>query len=152
MSDPVAEETGFEQPPPAPIRWQSWPARNSALRTSLVVIGLLATALVIYGLCGQMYLAVLALAALVVALRRFFVPVVFELGEEGVHQWLFGRQRRIAWQAIGGYEVCSAGVLLWPEKDPSALAPFHGLYVPWTSHRDEVLAHVRHRLGRPDGA
>ena len=92
----------------------------------------------------------LALVALATALWRFFLPVVFQLSEEGVDQWLFGRRRRIPWQAIRRYEVCSAGVLLLPHEDRPVMAAFRGLYLPWSTHRDEVLVHVHHYLDRPD--
>lgn len=150
MSDPAEQQLSFTQAPPAPIQWRSWPAREHALRTLLTVLGLLMAAVVIQWVAGRPYMTLLALAALVVAMWRFFLPVGFELSDEGVDQRLFGRRRRIPWQAIGAYEVCGAGVLLLPEKDDSALAAFRGLYVPWTTHRDEVLANVHHYLGGPD--
>lgn len=135
--------------PPAPIRWRSWPVRDDAVRGLLVVAGLLIAAVLIGWLSGQAYLGLAALAALVVALWRFFLPVVFELGGDGVDQRFFGRRRRIPWQAIRRWEVRSAGVLLLPDEDRSAMASFRGLYLPWTTHRDEVLAHVRHYVERP---
>ena len=134
--------------PPPPIRWRSWPVRDNAVRGLIVTVGLLIAAVVVGWLAGKAYLGLLALAALVAALWRFFLPVVFELSGEGVDQRLFGRQRRIPWHTIRSCEVRSAGVLLLPHEDRSAMAPFRGLYLPWTTHRDEVLAHVRHYLNR----
>jgi len=116
------------------------------------MLGLVALALAVGWLSGRAYLAALATLALLAALRRFFLPVVFELGSEGVDQHLFGRKHRIPWHSIHRYEICSAGVLLLPHADASAMAPFRGLYLPWTTHRDRVLAHVRHYLDQPDEA
>ena len=149
MSAPSEQQPPVPPEPPPPIRWRSWPVRDDAVRGLPVVIGLLIAAAVIGWLSGRAYLGVLALAALLVALWRFFLPVVFELSGEGVDQRLFGRQRRIPWHAIRRHEVRSAGVLLLPHEDRSAMAPFRGLYLPWSTHRDEVLAHVRHYLERP---
>ncbi len=149
MSDSPELELSFTQEPPLPIRWRSWPARERLLQTLALVVGLLVAALVIQWLAGQMLLTLLALVALVTALWRFFLPVVFELSEGGVDQWFFGRQRHVPWRAVEGCEVCAAGVLLLPNKDRWPLAPFRGLYVPWTSHRVEVLAHIHHHLDRP---
>jgi hypothetical protein len=118
----------------------------------LVVIGLLAAAVVIRVLSGHTVMTLLALAALVAALWRFFLPVVFELSDRGVDQWVLGRHRRIPWRAVRRYEICSAGVLLLPREDRSAMAAFRGLYLPWEAHREEVLARVRHYLDRPDKA
>ena len=115
-----------------------------------MVVGLLMAGVGVGWLSGEVYLGLAALAALAVALWRFFLPVVFELSEKGVDQRLLGRQRRIPWEAIGRHEVRSAGVLLLPHDDRSAMAPMRGLYLPWASRRDEVLAHVRHYLEHPE--
>jgi hypothetical protein len=116
----------------------------------LVMVGLLAAAVAVGWLSGRAYLGLLALAAMAAALWRFFLPVVFELSGKGVSQQFLGRQRQIPWQAIRRYEVCSAGVLLLPDEDHSAMAPFRGLYLPWTTHREEVLAHLRHHVDRAE--
>lgn len=135
--------------PPPPVRWRSWPLRDDVLRAVLLVIGLLLVAGGLAWLSGAAYLGALAMAALLVALWRFFLPVVFELSGEGVSQRLFGRPRLIPWRAVRRYEVRRAGVLLLPDENRSPLAPLRGLYLPWTTHRDEVLAHVGHYLERP---
>ncbi|MHC4178687.1 MAG: hypothetical protein ACYSWU_14345 [Planctomycetota bacterium] len=147
---PSEQQPPIPPEPPPPIRWRSWPVRDDTGRGLLLVIGLLITAAAVGWLSAQVYLGLAALAALLMALWRFFLPVVFELSGEGVDQRLFGRQRRIPWQAIRRWEVRSAGVLMLPHEDRSAMAPFRGLYLPWTTHRDEVLAHVRHYLQRPE--
>lgn len=99
-------------------------------------------------LTGQTHLALLALAALAAALWRFFVSVVFELNADGVNRWVFGRHKLIAWRAIRRYEVCSTGVLLLPFSDRCPMDSFRGLFMPWASHRHEVLAHLRYYLDR----
>jgi hypothetical protein len=148
MSNPSEGQPTISPEPPPPIRWRSWPVRDGGVRGLIVLIGLLIVAVVAGWLSGKAYMGLAALAALVVALWRFFLPVVFQLSREGVDQRLFGRQRCIPWHAIRRYEVRSAGVLLLPQEDRSAMAAFRGLYLPWTTHRDEVLAHVRHYLNR----
>ena len=97
---------------------------------------------------AETHLALLAVAALSVALWRFFLPTSFELNAEGVSQWLFGRRRRIPWRDIRRYQVCSSGVLLLPRADACPLDAYRGLYLPWAKHRPEVLAHVHYYLDR----
>ena len=137
------------RPAHPPLRWRSWPLRQSASRSVLATAGLLLAALVVYGLAGRILLALLALAALVAGCLRFFLPVEFELSEAGISQRMFGRHRLIPWRAIARYEVCSAGVLLLADTDRFPLAPLHGLYVAWLGNRDEVLAVVRRYLDEP---
>jgi hypothetical protein len=152
MSDPFEQPPPLLREPPPPIRWRSWPVRDHASRGLVVGVGLLIAAVGVGWASGKAYLGLLALAALAMALWRFFLPVVFELSEEGVDQRLFGRQYRIPWPAIKRYEVHSTGVLLLPREDHSPMASFRGLYLPWTTHRGEVLAHVRYYLDRPERA
>jgi hypothetical protein len=98
---------------------------------------------------GRLHLALLAVAALGIALWRFFLPTTFELNSEGVSQWRFGRRRRIPWREIRRYDVYSSGVLLLPVADACPLDACGGLFLPWGKHRPEVLAHVHYYLDRP---
>ena len=123
--------------------------RDDAVRGSLVVVGLVAGAVLVGWLSGQPYLALAALTALAAALWRFFLPVEFELSERGIDQQILGRRRRIPWQAIQRCEVGAAGVLLLPDEDRSAMAPFRGLYLPWSGRRKEVLTLIGHYLEWP---
>ncbi len=123
--------------------------RDDTVRASSLVVGLLVGAVLIRWLSGQTYLALMAVIALAVALWRFFLPVEFELNERGIDQRVFGRRRHVPWQAVQRYEVCSSGVLLLPDEDRSPMAPFRGLYLPWSDRRSEVLALVGHYLEWP---
>ena len=152
MSTPPALPTFHTQQSPPPLRWRSWPLRDAPVRALLVLGGLLVAGLAVGWFSGRVSLSLLAVAALAASLWRFFLPVVFELGGDGVDQWVFRRQRHIPWQAVRRYEICLAGVLLLPHEDLSAMAPFRGLYLPWTTHHDEVLAQVRHYVDRSNEA
>jgi hypothetical protein len=149
MTSPSEPKSFVPSPAPTPIRWQSWPLRDERLRALLLLIGIVAVGLLVQTLTGRVYLSLLAVAVLMIASWRFFLPVVIELSDEGVSQQRFGRQHRTAWQSIRRYEVCSTGVLLLPDEDRSILASFRGLFLPWATHRDEVLAHVHHHLDQP---
>jgi len=118
------------------------------LRSVLLIGGLAAAAMVVYLFSRQITLAALASVALTAALWRFFLPVEFQLSEKGVDQWYLGRRRHIPWGKIVRHEVCAAGVLLLPDKAPSVLSAFRGLYVPFGPHRDAVLVFVQHYLER----
>jgi hypothetical protein len=137
---------------PAPLRWRSWPFAEHARRSALVLLGLVAAGAVVYGLTGRVHLVLLALASLLLALWRFFLPVEFGLSDGGVDQRVLGRKRRIPWQVIARYQVCDAGVLLLPDEDRSPLVSFRGLYLPFSGYREEILAHVRRHLDRPTSA
>ncbi len=101
---------------------------------------------------GRTDLAFLALAALALAMWRFFVPVTFELNAQGIEQSVLRWRRRIPWDAVGRYEVCSAGVLLLPHADRRPMDSLSGLYLAWGGRREEVLAHIRYHLDPWPGA
>jgi hypothetical protein len=133
-----------------PIRWRSWPVARSPARSGLILLGVVMLGLLVWVSVGSWPLGLLAAAALVVTLWRFFTPVAFGLSEHGVDQWVYGRRLRIPWRAIRRYQVCSAGVLLVPHGERTIMAPFRSLYLPWEGHCDEVLAYMRHYLDGPN--
>jgi len=132
---------------PAAIRWRSWPAVERFGRTGLVALVLLvATALVRWS-TGRTVLALLALAALLVALWRYFVPVHFELDENGVDHWALGLRRHVPWSAISRYEVCRTGVLLVPNGDQTPMSAIAGLFLPFAENEEAVLRRLRYYIG-----
>lgn len=132
-----------------PIRWQSWPLVKSPARTAAVLAGIATVGLLVRAVVGDWLLGLLAAAAVLVSLWRFFIPVTYGLSEYGVEQRVYGRCLRIPWRAIRRFEICSAGVLLVPHGERTVMAPFRSLYLPWEGHCDEVLAFMRHFLDAP---
>jgi len=135
--------------PPAAIRWRSWPAAERLGRTGLVVLALLAATVLVRLIAGRTVLALLALAALLAALWRYFLPVQFELDEHGVERSLFGWRRHVRWSAVARYEVCPAGVLLVPSRRQTPMSAFAGLFLPFAENRETVLLRLRYYLGPP---
>lgn len=133
-------------PPPAPLRWRSWPVHDDTLRAALLAAGLLALGVVVRLVAGHTYLAVLAVLAVAAAAWRFFVPVTFDLGETGIDRWTLGRRRHIPWEAIRRYETGPDGLLLFPDDARSPLSAFRGLFIPWGTRREEVLAFFQRYL------
>jgi hypothetical protein len=155
-ADTVPDATDEQHDPtpdalPASVRWQSWPLRDDPLRSLLLLAALAGLGALVWWVTGESYLGLLAAAAMAVALWRYFVPVTFEVGEQGIDRRRFGRQRHLAWEAIRQYETGPDGLLLLPRRDVSAMDYFRGQFIPWTTHRDEVLALVEKHLGRKEG-
>lgn len=101
---------------------------------------------------GSLSMALLAVAALALSLWRFFVPVVFELNVDGVHQRILGRNVQFSWLSVRQYRVFSDGVLLLPYDESCPIDALRGLYLPWRDRREEVLANVRFYLDCRDRA
>jgi len=135
--------------PPPPVRWRIWPLGERLSAGLLLTLGLAVLAIAIHMATGRIHLVVLALAAMGISLRRFFLPTTYELGGDGIHESRVGHRRRTPWTVIRRYEIGSAGVLLLPYDDRCPVDPLRGLYLPWGDHRDEVLAHLHYHLDRP---
>ena len=133
---------------PAAARWRGWPLRAHPVVGAMLIWALAAAVVGIYEGTGQPHLAALAGLALVISLWRFFLPVIYELNGEGVHQWILGRHRLLDWSCVARYEIRADGVLLLPCADACPLDVVRGLYVPWGNHRDEVLANLGFYLAR----
>lgn len=123
-------------PPPA-IRWRVWPLVQGGPANALVVGAITAAAAMVGLATRNPAWALVALALTSAAAWRLFVPITFEINSQGVFQEFLGRRERIGWRAIHGCQPGQAGVFL---SLGGPLPLFRGLYVPWQSHRAEVLA------------
>ena len=133
---------------PEEVTLHVWPLRQQPL-ASLLALALAAGASWLLGWAsGRPWWGVLAVAGLLVTLWRTWLPVSYELGVSGITQRALGRQRRIAWPAIRGYQVRGNGVLLVPDAQIAPLAPLRGLYLPWLDQREreQVLASLEYHL------
>jgi len=135
---------------PVPIVWRVWPVIDSVwellgLSAVLVVVPLLT-----WSLTGRTALTVLCTAAVGAVVWRNFFPTVCEVNALGVTQRLFGRTKRIPWLSIDRYVVGRKGVFLTSAGAPLEL--FRGLYLPWGSHREQILTSLRYYLPHADDA
>jgi hypothetical protein len=142
--------TWTDEPPPL-VRWRSWPLRDNYLIGTMGIVGLVGVGILVHWQTDRLHLAIGAALVLAVAAWRFFVPVTFELNAEGVHQWVWGRHRRIPWSEIRRHRIFSSGVLLLPHEQGPPVDVMHGLFLPWGLRRDEILAQLRYYLDPPAG-
>ena len=145
----IVDQDELSRPLPSPLRWRSWPVRDKPLRAALVVAIFTAVGLVVFRLTGQTTMAWAGVLAMAISVWRVFVPVDYELSVGGVDQWILGRRQHSPWPSIRGYEIFTGGILLLPQGQVCPMDAFFGLFLPWSQHRDEVLAHLRRHLGAP---
>lgn len=106
-------------------------------------------------LCGSLggaWAGALAVAVLVLSLRRFFFPTRFAVDADGViADSLFGAQH-LAWSEVRRLTVDRYGAYLSTRSRPSRLDAFRGMHLLFGPARDEVLAALRAGVaerGRP---
>jgi hypothetical protein len=151
-SSPVEHKSLPSDAPPSSLRWDSWPAKENLLGTVVLSTGLGVIGFLIQRATGETHLGVLATAALVLAMWRFFLPTRYELSPDGVCRWVLGRCREIPWDTIRRYEICRNGILLFPFRDDCTLDVFRAMYLPWGPHRKEVLALASYYLDQGSNA
>lgn len=124
--------------PPPPLIWRIWPLEEGG-PTAWLLACMLGGAMLLAGWQTQSALWAVAVGAVLAAAGwRYFVPVHYEANAQGVFQTAFGRRQRISWRSIGRVEIGHDGVLLAPASGP--LGTLRGVYLPWGSHRAELLA------------
>jgi hypothetical protein len=144
MSAPPAAIAAGRRGAPPPVSWRSWPLEEGGL--SAWLLSTIAVAIIVaVGLTtGSVQWALFACGALAASAWRFFVPTHFELNAQGVFQEVLGRKRRVVWRAFDSAELCREGVYLRFAGASFGLS--RGMYIPWGSHRAEVVACVDYYL------
>jgi hypothetical protein len=143
------------KPAPSPLRIRLapeevtvhfWGLRDEPLGTWVRVILGAGAAAVVGRFLGNEWWGWGTLALVLLTLWRSLVPLRFEIGPPGVTQVALGRRTRILWTSILHYQVLSSGVLLLPDAAVTPLSPLRGLFLPWRSQREPVLANIEYYL------
>ena len=130
--------------PPSPLRWRVWPMEEGGpVAWLLTTVMVLLAALTGWVMASALW-AVLACGLLALAAWRYFVPVYFEVGPQGIFQEVLGRRQRISWRSIGYVQRGRDGLVLAPGG--VAFPELRGLYLPWGRHRADVVALVDYYL------
>lgn len=112
-------------------------------------LNLLLAALVSYGvgwLTGWPLAGGVVFVVLLATLWRFWLPMQFELGSQGISQTVLGRTSRILWTSVRNYQVRSCGILLYSDAVLTPLSPLRALYLPWGRQKEQVLGQVDYYL------
>jgi hypothetical protein len=129
---------------PVPISWRVWPVVDSPAELLGLTAVLIVVPLVVWSLSGRTALTAICTIAVGAVVWRHFTATTFEINALGVTEKVFNRPRRIPWLSIDRYIVGRKGVFLTSAGAP--LEVFRGLYLPWGSHRDQILSSLRYYL------
>ena len=143
-----AERESSPQPrvTPEELTFSDWPLRDRPLASSLALA--LAAGAIWFAVWATQSAGAGALVGLLLGMTlwRIWFPVWYQLGPGGITQSVLGRDRRIPWTAIRGYERRSDGVILLPDAEKARLGALGGLYLHWGRQREAVLAHLDYYL------
>ncbi len=122
------------------VAWTYYPTLQQR-RTALAVLGLLlAVGLLVAWITGKWYLGAMATLAGVVSTWRLYVPIRYELNNQGVTQSVWRRRCTIDWRSVGRIELLDDGMRLLPaEARFGKLEELRAIFVPWGKRREEVL-------------
>jgi hypothetical protein len=126
------------------VSWQSWPLRDAGRWSWAVLCGFVLAGLAAGWVTERIVWGILAPLMLAASAWRFFVPIVYRLDRLGAHQLVLGRQSTWPWHEVSACVLRRRGAVLFDVKNPAAIDALRGLYLPWRSHRDEVVDCLRH--------
>jgi hypothetical protein len=135
-----------ESAAPPDLIVNSWPLRDEPLAATITLAVALTVSIAAGYLAGSLLFGLASAAALLLALRGWWLPVEYQLNELGVKQTIFGRGQRTPWHDWGGYRLHSRGVILLPEAVASPLDTLRGIYIPYLHQRDELVEIVERHL------
>jgi len=128
------------------LQWRSFPLKEEPFR-ALLVLSISALFLYIaYDWTEMWFLVMLCGGVLFLSLRRFFLPTVYRLDEEGVTIITGGWESRRRWSEFKNAYFHKIGVHLSPFERPSWLDSFRGLFLRYSGNGEEVERFVRERL------
>ncbi len=84
-------------------------------------------------------MGLLAMAAVVVSMWRFWLPVHYRLQGRGIEQVCLGWRRLIPWRSVRQCRIQRRGVLILFERDDVLFGRFLASYVEWHDSREEVV-------------
>ena len=144
-------QSSEEGQPVAPLEWSVRPFKESAVRSAIVIVVILAVGFLIFVAFKEPYLAVLSVLLLFASLHTYFGRTTYRLDADQVTvKSSFGTIAK-RWSHFKKYYVDRKGVTLSPFDRPSRLEPFRSTRLLYGSNKDEVLAFISKRFNRNPG-
>jgi hypothetical protein len=111
-----------------------------------VPVGILLVGLFTFCAGDSWFVAFIAVAALAITLRSFFLPTHFEATPLGLRRRSMRNVRVIPWPSIRAYQVRATGLVLYQRSDPTAIDLPQSLFVPFPDESADILAATKSYL------
>jgi hypothetical protein len=142
----LSVHAGWRGSPPS-VRLESWPLLEGGLGSWAVLLLLLAVPLAVALVTHDGMLTAVAVGLMLAAGWRFLVPATYLVDALGISEQMLWRQRRIPWRSVAGIDIGQHGVLVIP--DVACCPRLRGLYLPWGTQREALLALFAYYLEVP---
>jgi hypothetical protein len=125
------------------VRWRSWPLVDSWKWSWVAPVGVLLVAAFTYYVGDSLIMSILAVVALLIAVRSFFFPTTYEITPFGIRRKTIRQIRLIPWTAVHAHQFRRTGLLLYHRTDPTPLNIIGSLFVPYPADTDELVVAAR---------
>jgi len=143
-----SQNSGSYKLTPPGLKWRHWPLRDE-WRVHLPIVLVFTLAVVSVAITTQeLWVTLATLAIGLVVLWRWWLPVEYEFGSKGISQSYFGWRHLTPWRNIRRFEARPHGVMLFPLADATPLDPLRGLFVPYGTHREDMLQCLAFYVGQ----
>src|SRR3954471_10205311 len=121
------------------VRWRSWPLVDRWRWSWIAVASIVLIAALVYATGDSIAMAIIAVAAILITTRTFFLPTTYEITPFGIRRKTVRQIRLIPWTAIHSHQFRPTGLLLYHRADPTPLDIVGSLFVPYPPDADELI-------------
>lgn len=131
------------------LTWTAWPARERPWAAAVLVASAGVLGVLVARGTGDRVLGVAAPLFVLASLSSFLGPTTYRLTAESVEVRSLGVSRARPWSELKRMTVDRTGVFLSPFEKKSWLDAYRGIRLLFGGNRDQVVAFIEARLGRP---
>jgi hypothetical protein len=129
------------------LRWTAHPVKRRPRDAALVAMVVLFSAYGVLAFTRSIFLAVLAIAILLVSVAAFLVPTHYKLDDHGVEERRLGRRRFRAWSELRRVQVGAGAALVSPFARKHWADRYRGVVLLLDgAPRDRVVAILREKI------
>jgi hypothetical protein len=128
--------------------WTAHPVKRRPRDAALVAMVVLFSAYGVMAFTRSIFLALLAIAILLVSIAAFLLPTRYKLDDDGVEERRFGRRRFRAWSELRRVQVGPGAALVSPFARKHWADRYRGMILLLDgAPRDQVISLLREKIG-----
>ena len=130
------------------LTWTAHPVKRRPRDAALVAMVVLFSAYGVMAFTRSIFLAVLAIAILLISIAAFLLPTRYKLDDDGVEERRLGRRRFRAWSELRRVQVGAGAALVSPFARKHWADRYRGMILLLDgAPRDQVVSILKERIG-----